>query len=486
MARKKAATPKGLETPTPPKINEVVNIPIDKLTVGEYPNPNVMNEQDLGRLTRMIRDNGFDEPLQVVQKNGKFVIVGGHHRFAACKLLGFVEIPSVVYPWDDHKAMEELVRRNLVRGRMNHEKFGELLGEYMQGGEFDWQKLTEAFACREQDVFKAVKSNDALREIAESMKSPDSLPEAEPKVHISQKGDVWQLGQHRIVVGDATKTEDLDKLMGDDRAALLVTDPPYGVEYTGKVRPKSQSQNKKKEYTSGKDWSKDSAEQKGEGSHEDFLKEVFRNVNRVLLPRTAWYCWHAHTQRAAVVNALLTVGVKVHQEIIWVKPSPVLNYSFFPQQHEPAAYGYKEGEEPQTKPEEVVHYLEAHDMSVFGWRKGEKPPHRIDKSKWLTTVWQADFDGKSHIRKSVHPSQKPVALWEIPPLHHLNENDILLDPFLGSGTALIAAERVGRRCFGMDVNPFFVDLAIRRWQDYSKQQAVNLTRKDVTIPPPKK
>lgn len=467
-----------------PKINEAVLVPVDQIEPNPW-NPNVMSETDLGRLTRAIRDNGFDEPLQTVRRDGKLVIVGGYHRYLAAKILGFRELPCVVYDWDDRKAMEECVRRNLVRGHLDHDKFAELLASYLKDEKtFDWAKLSEAFACREQDLLKAARSNDDLRAFAEASKSPDSLPDVEVKNEerpstITKRGDLWELGPHRLMCGDSTNPDDMAKLMGEDRACLLATDPPYGVKYTGKNRPKSEK-GKKKIYEGGKNWEAVYDESNIE-NYEGFLKAVFLNCSRFLLPRTAWYVWHSHTNRAAVESALAAVNVKVHQEIIWVKPSPVLNYSFFPSSHEPAVVAFKEDEPPPAKPEQVSLYIEEHEKAAFGWKKGEKPPHRIDKSRYLTTVWEADFDGKAHLRKSVHPTQKPVVLFEIPMLHHTERGAICLEPFSGSGTQIIAAERTGRVVRAMEISPFFCDLAIRRWQEYSGKRPKCLNR-DVEFP----
>jgi DNA modification methylase len=372
--------------------------------------------------------------------------------------------------------MEECVRRNLVRGNLDHQKFSALLASYLKDEKtFDWKKLTEAFACREQDLFRAVRANDDLRVFVEASKSPDSLPdvkEEEESSIVTKRGDLWELGPHRLYCGDATNPDDVAKLMGEDRAALFAIDPPYGVGYTGKNRPASE---KGKAYAGGKDWRAVYDESKI-ANYLEFLKAAFQNAAKYLLPRTAWYVWHSHTNRSAVEDALAVVGVKVHQEIIWVKPSVVLNYSFFPYRHEPAVFAFKEGETPEMKPDQVSLYVEEHQKAAFGWKKGEKPPHRIDKNKFLTTVWEADFDGKSRLTKTVHPTQKPVILFEIPMLHHTEPGSICLDLFLGSGTSIIAAERTNRVVRAMEISPFFCDLAIRRWAEYSGNRPRCLNR----------
>lgn len=418
MAKKKSAkpaepssTPAATATaaaPDPnayvPKINDAVRIPIDLIDPAPV-NVNALSEEAFGMLVSEIRENGFDEPLQVIQKDGRYVIVGGHHRWKAIKILGYTEAPCCVYPWDDKKAMEQLVRRNMIRGKLDHEKFGDMLASYLKGeSDFDWKKMADTFAVREQDIYKAARTNEDLADYIESSKTPDALPAVpvdEEPFHVSEVGDIFQLGSNRLIVGDSTKEEVLAKLMGEERASLFCTDPPYAVNYTGKARPKSKSQDKKKEYAGGKDWSEvyDESEQ-AIGNYWDFLKASFSACAKFLLPRTAWYVWHAHINVGAVMDGFTFAGIKPHQQIIWEKPSALLSFSFFPWSHENATTGWGEHDEPPPgNAEQVLHYFENHETSIFGWPQGEKPPHKIDKSRFLTTIWRCDFDGKAHIRK---------------------------------------------------------------------------------------
>lgn len=501
MAKKKSAkatepsatpveTPDAAPTPAPdqsgyvPKINDAIRIPIQKIKPAPV-NVNALSEDAFGMLVSEIRANGFDEPLQVLKKGEEYIIIGGHHRWKACSILGYTEIPCVVYDYDDKKAMEQLVRRNMIRGKLDHEKFGDMLASYLKGeSDFDWKKMADTFAVREQDIYKAARTNEDLAEYIETTKTPDALPAVptdEEPFHVSEVGDLFTLGTHKLIVGDSTKEEVLAKLMGEERANLFVTDPPYGVNYTGKARPKSKSQGKKKEYAGGKDWGEvyDESEQ-SIGNYWDFLKASFSACAKFLLPRTAWYVWHAHQNAGAVMDAFTFAGIKTHQQIIWEKPSSLLSFSFFPWQHEPCLEGWGEHDEtPPANAEEVLHYMELHEQSIFGWPTGEKPPHKIDKSRFLTTIWRCDFDGKAHIRKSITPFQKPVSLFEIPMLHHTEPGMICLEPFSGSGSQIIAGQRTGRRVYACELNPFFADLSILRFMRYCPEAAITCSREGV-------
>jgi DNA modification methylase len=738
------------------KINAIVNLPIDKLIPNEF-NPNVMDQSSFGQLMSKIRQNGFDEPLQVVKKGDEYVIIGGEHRWKCAKLLNFTEIPCVIYDWDDRRAMEECVARNLIRGELDHEKFGSLLASYLKDEKtFDWAKLCQSFAVTEQDLYKAAQSNDNLKEIAQSMKDADHVPKVKPtQAPVSQTGDIWQLGDHKIICGDSTKPETYKLLMEDKMAALMSTDPPYGVDYTESTRPKS-SHGKSK----GKDWS-------GVYNEIDivdyyaFLKDTFTSLIPFLMKHTGWYVWHAHRRELDVHAALKDCGILVHQQIIWVKPSLIATYCHYPWLHEPCQpagtkvlvsgtranqqevpieslkdgdrvvsykpfsgnivgrrkgnpvkvstrlykgdmyevsvgdrktqatdghlwsvrfaqksasrwcvylmrrgdwwrvgqckifapygcnlklrtkaehadaswilstheneldalcaeqvasvrygiptthwrvhgtescrsedqikkiydcldktillngalkaladygrrlqyplferdtfsrvasrlftclvrssnlipeimelpipdkygeefswhpiasirrtpydgivysldvegnhhyvadgivthncfFGFKEGEPPASNEKGVNWYLDQHESASFGWFKGSKPPHQIDSGRHLTTVWQVDYDGKGRSNAMEHPTSKPVRLFEIPMLHHTQPGDICLEPFSGSGSQIIAGERVGRKVYAIEISPVFVDVAIRRWQRYTGMPAKCLTR-DVRI-----
>lgn len=464
-----------------PKINDAVRIPIGKILPAPV-NVNALSEDSFGMLVEEIRSNGFDEPLQVLKKGDEYIIIGGHHRWKACKLLGYSEIPCVVYDYDDKKAMEQLVRRNMIRGKLDHEKFGDMLASYLKGeSDFDWKKMADTFAVREQDIYKAARSNDELAEYIETTRTPDALPDVptdQEPFHVSEVGDLFVMGGHRLIVGDSTKEEVLSKLMGEERASLLCTEPPPDPNL-GKKKGKAKA-TEDDDDSGEKDWEdsyKDSPQ--AVSNYWDFLKASFSLCAKFILPRTAWYVWHAHQSVGAVMDAFTFASVKAHQQIIWEKPSALLSFSFFPWSHSSATFGWGEHDAPPpAHTEEVLHYLDTHDQAVFGWPDGEKPA-KVDKSRFLTTVWRCDFDGKAHIRKSITPHQKPVSLFEIPMLHHLDTGMICLEPFSGSGSQIIAGQRTGRRVFACELNPFYADLSILRFMKYAPEAKVTCSRPGV-------
>ncbi|MHC4946474.1 MAG: DNA-methyltransferase, partial [Planctomycetota bacterium] len=279
---------------------------------------------------------------------------------------------------------------------------------------------------------------DALLAELEEEPTPVDLddpgPEAPPVKPVSRTGDLWILGEHRLLCGDSTNGDDLTRLMDGEKAALLSTDPPYCVEYTGNDRPIHDGK------PSGKDWSHvyHEVDIKDLGV---FLNDVFDAVLPHVEKSAALYVWHAHVQQPTIAATFEHHGLLLHQIIVWVKPVATFGHSYYRWRHEPCA---------------------------FGWRKGHKPAHGFGK---LDTVWEIDWEGKSRVVGNEHPTQKALRLFEIPMEQHTRPGAIVLEPFSGSGSQLIAAERLNRKCRAMELEPAFVDVAVKRWQQAAGKNA---------------
>ena len=258
----------------------------------------------------------------------------------------------------------------------------------------------------------------------------DDVPEPEEGA-ITQPGDLWILGEHRLLCGDATKPEDVERVMAGERAALVATDPPYLVDYDGK-RPGD----------SGKDWSGTYHEVDIKDA-EGFIRSVFTNVLAVLAEHAAVYCWHADKRHPLIAAVWDDLGILRHQTVVWVKPSSVLGHVFWHYRHEPC---------------------------LMGWRQGSKPPH--DGRHDHGSIWEVDWGGKARIVGNEHPTQKPVELFARPMRKHTKKGDLCFEPFSGSGSQIIAAEQLGRRCRAIEVEPVFVDVAVRRWCRLTGREAV--------------
>ncbi|MDH5528347.1 MAG: DNA modification methylase [Nitrospirota bacterium] len=383
------------------------------------------NKAAVDKVAASIREFGWRQPIVV---DSEMTIVVGHTRYEAAKVLGLAEVPVHIAEgltpaqvrayrladnrlhedaeWDEDLLRIELAGLDAVEFDLGltgfaDEELSRLLGEAVEGQE-------------------------------ESGIGDDDVPEP-PEVPVSKPGDLWILGDHRLLCGDSTKPEDVDRLMAGEKPALFSTDPPYIIEYTGADRPRE-----------GKDWS-DVYREIDIKDAEGFLRGVFENGLRVCRENAAWYCWHAH-KRAALIERIWTdLGVLNHQQIVWVKPIATMTYSCYPWKHEPC---------------------------LMGWRQGHKPPHKGDNTHQVTSVWSLDWEGAPRPIGNEHPTQKPLEVFAIPMRQHTDPGDICYEPFSGSGSQLIAGERLHRKVRAMEISPVFVDVAIRRWQEATGKEAV--------------
>jgi DNA modification methylase len=260
---------------------------------------------------------------------------------------------------------------------------------------------------------------------------PDAVPDP-PEEPITQPGDLWLLGQHRLLCGNATTPVDVRRLMAGARAPLMPTDPPYLVNYQGGNHPQSWHNSPAVKDTHWDDY------QDGEGAA--FFTAFLRvTLAEALTPNPACYQFHASSRQALVEQAWRANGLLVHQQLIWVKARAVLTHSHYLWQHEPCFYGWVQGKQPSRKP----------------------PSH-------ATTVWSIDQQGESG---GLHPTQKPVELIRRMVEAHTAPGEAVYEPFAGSGTALIACEQLGRSCFALEVSPAFCDVVVQRWEELTGQQA---------------
>ena len=308
--------------------------------------------------------------------------------------------------------------------------------------------LAEADQAKLEELLQSISTDSpAIRKMLDEMSGnlagtglPENPPE-DPGAQVERvdelkqkwgtaRGQVWEIASstcpgksHRLMCGDSTNLADVEHLMSGRKAALFATDPPYLVDYTGDDRP-----------APGKDWSTVYHEVEIKDG-EAFFRNTFTNALAVLQDNAAWYCWHASRRASLIERIWEELGLLVHQQIVWRKPRANITYSFYPWQHEPC---------------------------WMGWKKGNKPDHDSDFSHAHTSVWDIDFDGKSIPVDNDHPTQKPVELFAIPIRKHTGPGDICLELFSGSGSHFVAAEQCGRLCYGMEIEPGFVAVALER------------------------
>ena len=363
------------------------------------------NEKAIDLVANSIKEFGFKQPIVIDDNN---VIVCGHTRFQASKKLGLKEVPCVV--------ADDLSDEQIKAYRLADNKVAE-------ASEWDFDLLSD-----ELDEIIGIDMEDFgfldvdLSEDEEDVSEDDyeiQVPK-EPKAKI---GDIYQLGKHRLMCGDSTKQEDVSRLMNGQKADMLLTDPPYNVDYQGKAKDALKIENDKM----------------CNDKFREFLVGAFSCANECMKPGAVFYIWHAGLEGYNFIGACLDVGWKVRQCLIWNKSSMVIGRQDYHWKHEPCLYGWKDG-------------------AGHLWASDRKQ----------TTV--LNFDKPS--RNAEHPTMKPVLLFDYQIKNNTKKEDIVLDLFCGSGTTIIACEQNGRIAYSMEYDPKYVDVIIERWETLTGEKAV--------------
>lgn len=406
--------------------------PFDELVaVGElkpHPkNPNRHSDGQIELLTKNIRYFGWRRTISVSRLSG--YIVAGHGRLMAAQKLGVSAVPVDYQDFaneSDEKAVLLADNQLAELADMDDEELKSLLKEL--DGQIDLD-LTG---------FDAVAVEDLLSS-KDGKSQESSIPDL-PKVPISQPGDLYLLGSHRLLCGDSTKEDDVLRLMDGRKAVLFTTDPPYLVGYDGCNHPQG---NKDWSETYGATW--DDAD-----DNSDLYKKFLAcAIKHAIAPNTPVYIWHASRRQKMLEEEMTAAGLLVHCQIVWVKNRPVMTRTWYLWQHEPC---------------------------LMGWIKGNRP-RRITKD-FETTVWS--MDTLSGNDRPEHPTPKPLECFQIPMKQHTRAGDICYEPFCGSGSQIIAAEELGRRCFAMEISPQYIDVIVQRWINLGEGRTAIRNSEDVT------
>jgi DNA modification methylase len=386
-------------------------------------NARAHDERNLEAIKGSLARFGQAEPLVVHKGTGR--LIGGNGRLVAMQALGWSEcdVVELDLPPIEATALGIALNRTGELAAWHEPALAELLSALRAEDSLDGVGFSEA----EIDELLAG------LETGEGSLVDDPGAGEPPEEPVSRKGDLWMLGNHRLLCGDSTIVEDLARLMAGETAALFSTDPPYCVGYSGNDRPVHDGK------PSGKDWSHVYREVDIEDLGE-FLDQTLTACLPHVAADAAVYMWHAHVQQPTIAAAFERHEILLHQVLVWVKPVATFGHSYYRWKHEPCA---------------------------FGWRRGNKPQHGFGS---LESVWEIDWDGKARFTGE-HPTTKPTRLFEIPMEVHTKPGAVVLEPFSGSGSQLIAAEKLGRRCRAVEIQPAFVDVAIRRWETATGKEA---------------
>ena len=426
------------------KINvqpEIVEVKVSDLNPAPY-NPREISEGAYTGLKHSLEKFGYVGLIVVNKRNMR--IVGGHQRY---KILQEYDIESVKVIMVDLDEIEEQAM-NLTLN--NNEIGGEWTASLIPLIERLRKEASDDYINLRLKELRESVGDMGVENIGDGRTLPDDIPEP-PKETITKKGDLWILGDHRLLCGDSTTDEDVSRLMDGHKASLFATDPPYCVDYTGANRPNG-----------GRDWSN--------VYHEidipdaiDFMRKFLTVGLKQIKEKTAVYMWHASKRRSDIEGLCKEIGVLIHQEIVWVKPCVILTFSFYSWRHEPCLLMWIKGHRPEYKPKNksigsvwTVDFLRSGDPTT---------------PEYHTDVWELDWEGKKRNPGIDHPTVKPTEVFAIPMRVHTIPGDICYEPFSGSGSQIIAGERLNRRVFAMEIEPVFCDVAVRRWEEFSGKKA---------------
>lgn len=380
-------------------------------------NSRTHSDEQVTQIAASIREFGFTNPILI---NSEKTIIAGHGRLMAAKKLGLDQVPAITL---DHlnKAQQKALVIADNQLALNAGWNMDMLKAEIEGlalEDFDLELL--GFDDKFLDgLFE--------KEPTEGLTDEDAVPEA-PETPVTVLGDMWILGNHRIICGSSTDAHIVEKLLEGVKPHLMVTDPPYGVEYDA-------------------DWRNKAVRKDGAAIGGRAVGKVLNDDNAdwreawALFPGDVAYVWHAGLFAGTVAESLTSCGFKLRSQIIWAKSNFAIGRGDYHWHHEPCWYAVRDGK--------TGHYS--------GDRK-------------QTTLWQIAKPAKS---ETGHSTQKPVECMKKPIENNSSPGQAVYEPFSGSGTTIIAAEQTGRCCYAVELNPAYVDIAINRWQDFTGQQAIH-------------
>ena len=387
----------------------IQKINILKLKPSEYnPRKDLKPEdEEYIKIKNSILEFGYVAPVII---NADMTVIGGHQRLKVLKELGYEEIQCIVVDLDKNKEKALNLALNKISGEWDNDKLEAILAELK---ETDIDINITGFSNDEVD--------DILKDIIGSNEDDFDLEEALDEIEepITKVGDVWLLGKHRLLCGNSTQEEDVMRLMNNQYADMLLTDPPYNVDYEGTAgKIKNDNMNETEFY--------------------NLLIDAFKNMHSVAKSGCPIYVFHADTEGLNFRNAFKNAGFKLAQCLVWVKNTFVMGKQDYQWKHEPILYGWKEGK---------AHYF-------------------IDSRSQNTVL---EFDKPT--RNAEHPTMKPIDLLCYLIKNSSKENNLIVDLFGGSGSSLIAAEQTNRICYTMELDPRYCDVIIKRWETLTGQKA---------------
>jgi len=372
-------------------------------------NSRTHSEEQVNQIISSIKEFGFTNPILIEQDNG---IIAGHGRIMAAKKMGLKEVPCVI--------VKGLTKTQIKALNIADNQIALNAGWDLEKLKLEIQGLNEDEFNLDILGFTKNQIDDFLFTETIGLTDEDEVPET-PEKPISKLGDIWKLGNHRLMCGDSTKKEDIKKLCINP-VDLLLTDPPYNIDYEGGSKKRDKIANDKID------------------NFREFLIKCFLNAGSVMKAGASYYIWYADTESYNVRGSVMDAGWTIRQNLIWNKDNSTFGRSDYHWKHEPCLYGWIDG-------------------ASHNWMGDRKQ----------TTVIEFKRPSKSEL----HPTMKPVGLMEYQITNNTRGKDIVLDLFGGSGSTLIACEKLDRICNIIEFDPKYCDVIIKRWQNFTGKEAIH-------------
>ena len=398
---------------------EIIKVALLHPNEGQIPdvpaNPRFITEDEYKALVDSLRADNLTGVLQVkvYQHNNQWIVLDGNMCLKALQELQIDEVQCLIVPeGTDARTLRKIV-----------------LDSNSNFGQWDWDMLSDQWDMDEldaagidiPDLGGAKPTNTEAEDVEE-----DDFDETTNEIKTRcQAGDIWQLGEHKLLCGDSTKEADIARLMGNEKADLWITDPPYNVNYEGGTDEKLKIAN----------------DNMNSGDFFEFLKAAFTTAVKVLKEGCSFYMWYANREHVNFETALNAAGLTVREQLIWNKSSLVLGRFDYHFKHEPCLYGWKDG-------------------ASHNWYN--------DRSQ--TTV----MDFEKPRKNDLHPTMKPVPLFAYQIANSSKKGDIVLDTFGGSGTTIIACENLGRKARSVELDPHYCDVILARWEKLTGKEAIKI------------
>ena len=377
-------------------------------------NPRLIKNDKFKKLVKSLQE--FPEMLKLrpIVVDEEMMVLGGNMRLKASKDAGLKEV------WIE-----------IAEGLTDEQKKEFIVKDNVGFGEWEWDMLANEWdSVQLAEWGLDVWENEDDKEPEAGLIDDDEIPEVkESKV---KRGDIWQLGEHRVMCGDSTSSDDVAKLMNGEKADILITDPPYNVALGRETKEQAKARNRR---TDGLTIKNDKMSDDG---FREFLKKSFSNADNVLKEGGVFYIWHADSEGYNFRGACHDINWDVRQCLIWNKNYMVMGRQDYHWKHEPCLYGWKAG---------AAHY----------WGTDRKQ----------TTILNFDRPSSSKL----HPTTKPIELMEYQIKNNTKRSESVLDLFAGSGSTLIAAEKLNRKCYGMELDEKYCDVIIERWEQFTGLKA---------------